>query len=40
MYAYDAYFMDCAIRQKPPLLTLDRKLILAAQRLNIKTIEV
>ena len=40
MYAYDAYFMDCAIRQKAPLLTLDRKLILAAQSLNIKTIEV
>ncbi len=40
MYAYDAYFMDCAIKQKAPLLTLDRKLILAAQSLNIKIIEV
>jgi predicted nucleic acid-binding protein len=40
MYAYDAYFIDCAIRQKAPLLTLDRKLITAAQSLNVKTVEV
>jgi predicted nucleic acid-binding protein len=26
MYAYDAYFLDCAVRRKAPLLTLDRKL--------------
>ena len=24
MYAYDAYFLDCAIRHKAPLLTLDK----------------
>lgn len=40
MYAYDAYVIDCAIRQKAPLLTLDRKLIMAAQTLNVQTIEV
>ena len=40
MYAYDAYFIDCAIRQKSPLLTLDRKLKIAAQSLNVKTLEV
>ncbi len=40
MYAYDAYFIDCAIRQKAPLLTLDRKLKIAAQSLNVKTMEV
>ncbi|WP_156968174.1 type II toxin-antitoxin system VapC family toxin [Desulfobacter vibrioformis] len=40
MYAYDAYFLDCAIRQKAPLLTLDRELILAAKSLNVKIIEV
>ena len=40
MYAYDAYFIDCAIRQKAPLLTLDRKLKIAAQNLNVKTMEV
>ena len=40
MYAYDAYFLDCAIRLKTPLLTLDRKLISAAQELSIKVLEV
>jgi len=40
MYAYDTYFIDCAIRQKAPLLTLDRKLKIAAQSLNIQTMEV
>ncbi len=40
MYAYDAYFIDCAIKQRSPLLTLDRKLKIAAQSLNIKTLEV
>jgi predicted nucleic acid-binding protein len=38
MYAYDAYFIDCAIRQKAPLLTLDRKLQTAAQSLNVEII--
>jgi predicted nucleic acid-binding protein len=40
MYAYDAYFLDCAIRYKTPLLTLDRKLKTAAQNLNVETMEV
>lgn len=40
MYAYDAYFIDCAIKQRSPLLTLDRKLKIAAQSLNVKTLEV
>jgi predicted nucleic acid-binding protein len=40
MYAYDAYFLDCAIRYKAPLLTLDRKLKTAAQNLNVETMEV
>lgn len=31
MYAYDAYFLDCAIRYTAPLLTLDRRLKSAAQ---------
>ena len=38
MYAYDAYFLDCAIRHKAPLLTLDKKLISSAQNLNIDTL--
>ena len=40
MYAYDAYILDCAIRSKAPLLTLDRKLMNAAQNLKVKTMEV
>jgi len=40
MYAYDAYFIDCAIRQKAPLLTLDKKLQSAAQSLNVQIIGV
>jgi predicted nucleic acid-binding protein len=40
MYAYDAYILDCAIRYKSPLLTLDRKLISAAQSINVETLEV
>jgi len=40
MYAYDAYFLDCAIRHKAPLLTLDRNLKMAAQSINIETLEV
>ena len=40
MYAYDAYFLDCAIRFKAPLLTLDKKLILSAQNLKVDTMEV
>jgi len=40
MYAYDAYFLDCAVRHKAPLLTLDRKLRTAAQNLNVETMEV
>jgi predicted nucleic acid-binding protein len=38
--SYDAYFLDCAIRRKAPLLTLDRSLKMAAQTMNIKTLEV
>ena len=40
MYAYDAYFIDCAIRHKAPLLTLDQKLQTAAQSLNVEIIGV
>lgn len=40
MYAYDAYFLDCALRYSVPLLTLDRQLKKAAQNLGIKTLEV
>ena len=40
IYAYDAYFLDCAIRHKAPLLTLDHKLKASAQNLNVETLEV
>jgi predicted nucleic acid-binding protein len=40
MYAYDAYFLDCAVRQKAPLLSLDRRLKVSALDFNIKTVEV
>jgi predicted nucleic acid-binding protein len=40
IYAYDAYFLDCAIRHKAPLLTLDRKLKTAAQDFKVETMEV
>lgn len=40
MYAYDAYFLDCASRHKAPLLTLDSKLKKTAQDLNLETMEV
>ena len=40
MYEYDAYFLDCAIRHKAPLLTLDRKLKTSANNLNVETMEV
>jgi predicted nucleic acid-binding protein len=40
MYAYDAYLLDCAIRYKSPLLTLDLKLKAAAQSINIDVLEV
>ena len=40
MYAYDAYFLDCAIRCRSPLLTLDRALQAAAQNLNVTVMEV
>jgi len=40
IYAYDAYFLECAIRFSVPLLTLDRRLKDAAQNLGINTLEV
>jgi len=40
IFAYDAYFLDCAIRHKAPLLTLDKKLKAAAANLKIDILEV
>ena len=40
IYAYDAYFLDCASRKKAPLLTVDRRLIASAKEFKIDTMEV
>ena len=40
IYAYDAYFLDCALRQKAPILTLDSRLKAIAQKLKIVILEV
>lgn len=40
MYAYDAYFLDCALRHSAPLLTLDGPLRLAATKIGINVLEV
>jgi len=40
LYAYDAYFLDCAVRHSAPLLTLDRGLERAALKLGVKLMEV
>jgi predicted nucleic acid-binding protein len=40
MYAYDAYLLDCAIRYKSPILTLDQKLMVAAQSIKVDTLEI
>lgn len=40
IYAYDAYFIECAHTHRCPLLTLDENLRKAAGRYGIKTIGV
>jgi predicted nucleic acid-binding protein len=40
IYAYDAYFLECALRYKAPLLTLDRRLKSVAEDFNIEIVEV
>jgi len=39
IYAYDAYFLQCAINQSCPLLTLDKGMINVAKELNIQILE-
>lgn len=38
IYAYDAYFLDCAVQCRAPLLTLDRPLRRVAEGLGITLI--
>lgn len=40
LYAYDAYLMACARRQRAPLLTLDARLGRAAKEAGVKLMEV
>ena len=40
IYAYDAYLLVCALRQRCPLLSLDRGLLRAAVAAGIQIIEV
>ena len=39
IYAYDAYFLDCALNSRLPLLTLDRGMKRCAQQLDLQTLE-
>jgi predicted nucleic acid-binding protein len=40
IYAYDAYFLECARNYSSPLLTLDNGLTTVAKQMNINVIEV
>jgi len=40
IYAYDAYVIICALKYGHPLLSLDKKLISVAKKININVIEV
>jgi predicted nucleic acid-binding protein len=40
LYAYDAYLMACARRQRAPLLTLDARLGRAAREAGVQVVEV
>ena len=39
LYAYDAYFLECAMRHAAPVLTLDKGLQRAAKKLGITLLE-
>ena len=39
IYAYDAYFLQCALYHRSPLLTLDKRLKEIARDLGIKIVE-
>ena len=39
IYAYDAYFLECAARLRAPLLTLDRAMNRVAREMSIEILE-
>ena len=40
IYAYDAYVIQCALKYKAPLLSLDSGLVDSARRMQAKAVEV
>jgi len=40
IYAYDAYFLDCAMRHKAPLLSLDSRMTAKATALGVNIVEI
>ena len=40
IYAYDAYLIQCAMETNSPLLTLDRRLRVAAEKTGVQTLEI
>ena len=39
IYAYDAYFLECAFRTRCPLVTLDRRMKTVAREIGIQIME-
>lgn len=39
MYAYDAYYLQCCVENKLPLISLDDRMCVAARNLSIKVVE-
>ncbi len=39
VYAYDAYYLQCCIENKLPLISLDDRMCDVARKLNIKVVE-
>jgi predicted nucleic acid-binding protein len=39
VYAYDAYFLECALQLRAPILTLDKQMIRIARELSIPVLE-
>ena len=40
IYAYDAYLIQCALKYKSPLISLDKNLVSCAKRIKARVIEV
>ena len=39
LYAYDAYFLQCAVSERCPLLSLDKRVKVVAPKLGIRLLE-